>query len=192
MFDINLTPDVSTSCSSPPQGGMKLILRDTPVNSWKRTCTLPPQSPMGSGYAEVGVCLVPAWSVNHLHIEVPTHSFDTLTNSRYIRYYTKGGFSSSCVMLSSSVTSSLVLLQQQQNVWRKRGNRCPWGQPLGGPPPPPGSALLHYAPCPIIKASPLNVCLMMGLEMQVPVSVCGLPVSSDVKPTILPSLHPGI
>ena len=28
---MNLTPDVSTSCSSPPQGGMKLILRDTPM-----------------------------------------------------------------------------------------------------------------------------------------------------------------
>ena len=54
-----LTPDVLTSCSSLPQGGMKLILRDTPVNSWKRTCALPPQSPMESGYAEVGVRLVP-------------------------------------------------------------------------------------------------------------------------------------
>ena len=56
---MNLTPDVSTSCTSPPQGGMKLILRDTPVNSWKRTCALAPQSPLGSGYAEVGVRLVP-------------------------------------------------------------------------------------------------------------------------------------
>ena len=42
-YELNL----STSCTS-SQGGFKLILRDTPVNSWKQTC-ISSQSQLGSG-----------------------------------------------------------------------------------------------------------------------------------------------